>query len=341
MLRFSDDTKNETTNPSFFTCLNGKDVIQAGISDHHPIIHNGVLFWNIMMKGKTRNHNGITSYNNGFGIVESENQYLSRLMKVAHVIAEITFRNPAINTIGLCEGPVEAMHVNIFLSALKKFRCMHRFINKNGFHKPNDPNHANWGLLMLTEGNDHVCAIECKTSSKLANRFQLWRLTRNNQDRYFALAHFPFGGDEYVSEKDSLSDAANGYCGLINDILNKYNNDDLVFCADFNFNPYLINHFNDRALDQITHNNSILITALDQSIQPVTVDGILLSRKLKQQLHHLLQPSMRIYNKLKHEYHFFKTYIETALEENPVARINFASQILSGVIIPHSTLQKL
>ena len=51
------------------------DTITARISDHNPIIHHDVLFWNIMMRGKTRLRDGAVSYNNGFGIEESESQY--------------------------------------------------------------------------------------------------------------------------------------------------------------------------------------------------------------------------------------------------------------------------
>ncbi len=317
--RLSYDSKKEEMNPGSFVCLHGNDVITAKVSDHHPIIHNGILFWNVMMQGRMRNREGGISYNNGFGIVENEKQYLSRLVKIAYVIAEIVYRNPSIETIGLCEGPIEPLHVNILLSSLKHFKCMRRFFKNNAFYKPNVERHLNWGLLMLTDKNNQVSEVKCsvlKNSnkfSKLANRFQLWRLTRDKKDSYIALAHFPFGGDEYVTEATALSGSANEYCELISHLLKKYSNENFVFCADFNFNPYLINQWKDRILDQVTHNNSILIA--EKRVNTVTVDGILLSVKEKQKRYAFLQPSMRLFERLKNEYCFFKTCVDKILNE--------------------------
>ena len=58
-----------------------------------------------------------------------------------------------------------------------------------------------------------------------------------------------------------------------------------TLCADFNFNPYLISHVNDRYIDQIPVNNSILFMPEERTaatIKNVTVDGILLSKLAKQ-----------------------------------------------------------
>src|ERR1700722_17893927 len=94
-------------NPANFICLEGSDVITAGVSDHHPVVHHGVLFWNVMMQGKARKSGG---YNNGFGIVETNKQYINRLSKTAKIIVEISYRYPAIEAIALCEGPIESLH---------------------------------------------------------------------------------------------------------------------------------------------------------------------------------------------------------------------------------------
>jgi hypothetical protein len=306
-------------NPGSFVCLNGNDVITAKVSDHHPIIHNGVLFWNIMMQGRMRNGKGRVSYNNGFGIVENEKQYVMRLIKIAYVIAEIVYRNPSIEIIGICEGPIEPSHVNILLSSLRYFNCMQRFFKSNLFHKPNVERNPNWGLLMLTDKNYQVSKVKCNVLeksnifSKLSNRFQLWKLTRDKKERYFALAHFPFGGDEYVNEAKALSGSANEYCELINHLLNRYSNETFIFCADFNFNPYLIKQWKDRILDQVTHNNSILMA--EKKVDTVTVDGILLSVKEKQKRFSFLQPSMRLFERLKNEYYFFKTCVDKISNE--------------------------
>lgn len=186
---------------------------------------------------------------------------------------------------------------------------MRRFLNNNTFYKPNVEKHSAWGLLMLTDRNNQVSSLKFEMiegSDKLANRFQLWRLSCGKQEKYFALAYFPFAGDECITEVNALSDSANSYRKSINDLLDQYTNENLVFCADFNFNPYLIKHWKDRELDQITHNNSILITAEETGTKSVSVDGVLLSVKEKQKLHTSLQPSSQLFENLKKEYRFFK-----------------------------------
>lgn len=302
-------------NPGTFTCLNGNDVITAKVSDHHPIIHDGVLFWNIMMQGKMRKSIG---YNNGFGMIENDEQYMNRLIKIAKVIAEMVSQHPFIETIGLCEGPIEFLHSHILKQSLKKFSCMNRFFKHDSFYKPNAEG-QNWGLLMLTDGNNKVSVVKCETIEgsdlffKLANRFQIWKLTNNGKDSYFSLGHFPFGGDEYIKEKSKLSTMGNIYSRLINDLINGHANDHFILCADFNFNPYLINQVQDRAIDQITHNNSLLLTIDEnnnKASQTITVDGILLSQKEKQK-YDISKPDLSLFGRLTREYDLFKSYVDT------------------------------
>ena len=62
--------------------------------------------------------------------------------------------------------------------------------------------------------------------------------------------------------------------------MESYSNDSLILCADFNFNPYVISQWQDRALDKIFHHNSILLMldgASHKHVKTVTVDGVLLS----------------------------------------------------------------
>ena len=41
--------KTALSHSTGFACLNGNDVISGKVSDHHPVIHDGVFFWNIMI----------------------------------------------------------------------------------------------------------------------------------------------------------------------------------------------------------------------------------------------------------------------------------------------------
>jgi len=308
---------NDAVNPGYFACLGGNDVISANVSDHHPVIHQGVLFWNVMMQGRARVGKEGTSYNNGFGFIETEKHYLHRLAKVAHVIAEIIYHNPTIQTIGLCEGPIQSLHINAFIQALNQFKWMKRFTTHDSIHQPTVDNAQNWGLLMLSDKKYQVSQVrldsleQSSIFAKLANRFQIWKLSDNNRENYFALAHFPFGGDEHVTEKNHLSILGNMYCDLINDVINRYAKEHFILCADFNFNPYLLKQWQDRALDQITNNNSIVLT---KQICSVTVDGILLSAKEKQ-LRYSAHPSS-LFNMLARENRLFKSY--NTQEENRI-----------------------
>jgi hypothetical protein len=324
----SSGKEEKPVNPSIFTCLNGNDAITARVSDHHPIIHDGVLFWNVMMQGKPRidKETGIiTGYNNGFGIIENDEQYIRRIIQIAHVIAEIVSQHPSIETIGLCEGPIEFLHSHTLKESLKKFACMSRFFERDMFYKPNVDGYQNWGLLMLTDRNNRVSEMKCDiiersaVFSELANRFQLWKFTSNGKDKYFALGHFPFGGDEYVTEKFRLSTTGNIYSQLINDLINHHANDHFIFCADFNFNPYLVSQWQDRAIDHITNNNSILLNinkkSMEKTIKTVTVDGVLLSQKEKQK-YYISKPNPSLFGRLAREYYLFKSYVNTYLEEN-------------------------
>lgn len=280
-----------------FSCLHGMDAITAKVSDHHPIIHNGALFWNIMMQGKKR---GEHEYNNGFGLEESEAQYLRRLDKVAQVIAEIVGSHPSIEIIGMCEGPVVSSHVNKFMQFLKSYPGTSKYIKDDKFYQPSMSGDQ-WGLLMLADKNYQIAKVDCpfvearprlEVFDKLANRFQLWKLTQNGKEKYFALAHFPFGGDVFVDKKENLSLTGGKYCQLVNALLEKHATDAFIFCADFNFNPYLINRWQDRMVDHVAHHNSMLLTREDKNCKPVVqtvhVDGVLLSVREKQKysLHH-------------------------------------------------------
>ena len=280
-----DEKRTQPFNEYSLACLNGNDVITAEISDHHPVINN-ILFWNVMMKGMRRGNGG--GYNNGFKLEENDHQYVRRLTMIACVIAEIVYHHPQIYAIALCEGPVKTDHVNKLFSVLQQFVWMKRLTASTGFYKPDMPSYQPWGLLMLADQNYKVNKVtcqqaeNCEVKEKIANRFQIWELEQNKQKRYLALAHFPFSGDEHATSKSDLSTHGKIYCYLTAAVLHQYANDSMVFCADFNINPYLISDYNDRYLDKVPHNNSALSLlegnkSTGEKFHTVTVDGVLLS----------------------------------------------------------------
>lgn len=303
-------------NPITLHSLQNQNVIEANISDHHPVVHNGVLFWNIMMQGKKKMKEGIISYNNGFGLDETEEQYKKRLIQAAQTIAEIVYRHPSIELIGLCEGPIHPADIAIFLQTLTKFPWMKRFFNNDQFHQSVQPEFPNWGLFMAVDKDYQVSEIKphfIHNSAKLVNRFQLWKLTNNTSQKYVALAHLPFGGDESVTEKMNLSDIGKMYCEEISHLIKKYADKHFILCADFNLNPYLISDWKDRILDQITHHNSILWSP--RASTNVTVDGVLLSQREKQK-YSSLYSYPNLFRKLTLENNLFQSVKATHLEEN-------------------------
>ena len=273
--------------PMQFNCLGGNDVISAKISDHHPVQHDDVLFWNIMMQGKTRNNTSGLSFNNGFGIIESDEKYCGRLEKIALVIAEIVELIPDIEVISLCEGPIQTAHLNRFVDALRTMPSLQKF---NFDHLAALKN--NWGLSVTankryqTQQQQVQLADHSLLSEKLTGRITLVQLTQNQEHRYIALAHFPYGGDVHVTESQHLSLDGKKYSRIVNHLLTQYHNDRFIICADFNMNPYLLGNYRERELDKIHHHNSLLILEGENSpghlTQAVTVDGILLSRQAKQ-----------------------------------------------------------
>ncbi len=256
--------------------LDGNDVISAQVSDHHPVVYQTSLCFNIMMRCATRRG----GYNNGFGIEETDQQYTVRLSKVAAVIAEIVFRNPGIIEIGICEGPVRKEDLDHFLKSLTKFPWMKALVAK-GFYQPQVKHKADWGLLLLVDSHFQVKKVkneikQTQLSDKLANRFQTWELSKGKQKQYFSLLHLPFSADEHKTSKSALSVQGKAYCDFIALLLVKYADQFSVICGDFNFNPSFVEYY---SCNTIPTNNSVLWEKEDQ--RSTTVDGIILTKHAK------------------------------------------------------------
>lgn len=267
------------------------DVIVEKISDHRPLVHHDILFWNIMKK--------TCGNDNGFGMFEnSDNVYQKRLMWIACVLASIIYQQPNIHVIGICEGPIQFNDQMIFLKTLLHFPWMQKFSNK--LYQPHKPTHSKapeWGLFLLADKKFQVTKINTpSTPSILINRFQLFCLTHQTKTQYIAITHFPLISDALRREAKKLNlkedarvnalqtDAKklnpNGhyFSNFINHYLHEYQNQEFYCCGDFNLNPYLIN--SSRYLDRVpTHNSVMQINAAEKFC---TVDGILLSAQAKQ-----------------------------------------------------------
>lgn len=256
--------------------LDGNDVISAQVSDHLPVVHKNTLYFNMMMKCAQRRD----SYNNGFGIEETDQQYTARLSKIAAVIAEIVFRNSQISKIGICEGPVRKEDLDYFLKSLNKFPWMKSLVAK-GFYQPQVEHKPAWGVLLLADSNFQVKKVEneiepSQLSDKLTNRFQTWELLSGKEKQYFSLLHFPFSADEHKTSKPALSVLGKAYCAFIAFLLVKYTDRFSIVCGDFNLNPFLVEYY---SCNKVPANNSVLWENGCQ--RNTTVDGIILSEHTK------------------------------------------------------------
>lgn len=276
----------------YFETLGNRDVFSAKVSDHQPVIHDNVLFWNVMMQGKKRGE----GYNNGFGLVESDNDYLDRLRKVADVIAEIVEKNPTLIAVSLCEGPISTLKgpiksaaVTTFVNALHNHEIMGRFSSLP--HSPMMPSAHDWGLMMFADMRYTVNPVPTHfvmgsvMYKNLGNRFQIWQLSHQEEVKYLALAHFPFAGNEYVTDQKDLSIQGKMYIDYLSFVLKEYEGESFILCADFNLNPYLIGEWKARELDKVPGHNSILLSTPNHEVSKVTVDGILLSSREKQRFY--------------------------------------------------------
>jgi len=217
--------------PSFL-CLQGADVITAKVSDHHPVIHGATLFWNMMMQGKQK---GIV-FNNGIGLIETDADYLTRLAKVARVVAEMSWRHPEIEMISFCEGPVQSVHIQLFFDFLSQYASLKKFITEQGFHQPNYRGDK-FGLLMLADKQYQVIPKKLPSLllKKLGNRFKIWKLTNDKHTKYLALAHLPYGrGDEYAIDIRQLTSDGLMYRRFMQRLLKFYHNRRLIVAGDFN-----------------------------------------------------------------------------------------------------------
>jgi hypothetical protein len=162
----------------------------------------------------------------------------------------------------------------------------------------------------------HINIIE--RHPQLVNRVQLWKLQHDGEEKNIALAHLPFAGDEHHTTKSALSAKGQQYCDLINIVMRRYQEKNFIFCADFNFNPYLISEWHDRVLDKISPNNSLLLTVEKITNKRIalmaTVDGVLLSLREKQRYQTWLGMP-KLFSTLKLEYSFFQSQVKQAIKD--------------------------
>lgn len=106
--------------------LTGQNPMTAKLSDHNPLINNGIISFNMMMQAKW--NPAKKRYNNGFGIKEeSQTQYQSRIKAAVLMLAEVAHLNPQVYAIGLVEAPIEAADIGVLIAEFAKYPSLKRF----------------------------------------------------------------------------------------------------------------------------------------------------------------------------------------------------------------------
>jgi len=134
-----------------FLSLGGLRVRDAQLSDHEPVIDQDTISWNIMMPGNFRRGR----YNNGYELIEDQQQYHQRLALIASVLAEICSQNPHIHIICLQEAPVHAEDIRVFVNSCLEYSSLRDFALTLF-----DPQvYTAWGLLTLVNSAHYDYAI--------------------------------------------------------------------------------------------------------------------------------------------------------------------------------------
>lgn len=124
-----------------FLSLGGVRVRDAQLSDHEPVIDGDTLSWNIMMPGSFRRNR----YNNGYELIEDQQQYHQRLKLIASVLAEICCQNPHVHIICLQEAPVHSEDIRIFVNSCLEYPSLRDFAETLLDSRV----YTTWGLLTL------------------------------------------------------------------------------------------------------------------------------------------------------------------------------------------------
>jgi hypothetical protein len=211
--------------------FNIKQVRKQRISDHQPVIANGVLSWNIMMHCKFTAQG---RYNNAFELTETQTQYQHRLERIALILAQLCKADPQIHIICLQEAPIQPDDIEIFIQCCLVYPSLQKFAAT----LQDKQSYTDWGLLTLINSEIYqyqTTDLGWNQSDLpidglfLKDRVQGFTLTHDNKRRYIINLHFPF-------------DLTKKYPGKMARVVNmiaseqqKNNHQNCVIAGDFNF----------------------------------------------------------------------------------------------------------
>lgn len=262
--------RSEINRSPQFSVLSGKTPIQAKISDHNILINGDTLFFNIMMQARWNKEK--RRFNNGFALIETQEDYQSRLIIIAQVLAEAVALNPQVEIIGLVEAPIKLEDIDVFISAIRKLPSLQRFsenIHINNFTK--------MGVVTLISIenfiiNQEEIALE-KNFTCLKDRIQCFKLLdkKNGTIKKLFNLHLPY--DIAKSKEDFI------LIQFSKKLFQFQLNFEILVMGDFNIHPSIIVNQLNGVSSYIQQKNNLLIKSnANQEIidfELDTVDGIL------------------------------------------------------------------
>lgn len=291
--------------------LSQQTPMQSGLSDHNLLIDDGILIYNMMMQCcwnacKKR-------FNNGFGIIESDNDYQTRIKLTVKVLAEATAINPQIYVIALTEAPIKTEDISSFIEEASIYPSLERFVESfqaKAF--------TSMGVATFFDTRRYqakTIEIEDKMMPRsLLHRIQLYLLKSkdNGNESIFSNMHLPF---DVAKSNDN-----NELIESINRLIRFNKKIPITLAGDFNCHPEeIIKKLNNFSATMRKNNNFLLNTDKNANIVSVqfdTVDGILQTHRDE----HSYNPAYVDIGNLS----FFGT--------NPVKEFGFLKKIMTSTL---------
>lgn len=289
--------------------LSQQTPMQSGLSDHNLLISEGILFYNMMMQ--CRWNDSKKRFNNGFGAIESDSDYQSRIKLTVRILAELVAINPHIYAIALAEAPIKKDDIIQFIKEASLYPSLHRFaasLHENVF--------TSMGVATFFDSQRfQIKPIEIeekKMPRSLINRFQLYLLTskENGNESIFSNMHLPFDIAK-SSDNDELIES-------LKQLIHFDKKIPVTIVGDFNSHPKVIIKKLNNFSAVIRKNNNFLLKT-DQNAHVVdvqfdTVDGILQTHHNNQHPSHFDISNLSFFgaNPIK-EYRIVKKIIASSL----------------------------
>lgn len=254
--------REETRIVPLFNLLGGKSLLEEKISDHQILIFGSVIFLNMMMQARWNAEK--SRYNNGFGKIETDEEYQARIGLIVQLLAEAIALNPHITMIGLVEAPIRRRDIEVMMREAARQPSLTPFLGSiipENFTSFGVATFFNLDVLRIRK---HRLALK----PSFTDRIQCFTvLDKSDQATTVFNLHLPYD----ASEAEKLKFATRFFDRSARALM----------MGDFNFHPQRVAEQNQDVSSFTQTDSSQLVEANKQGrvtgFKRVTVDGILLS----------------------------------------------------------------